>query len=161
MRSFTGQGRTLYISPIMNPSVYSASWTCAMSPLAHLTCVCTWDPPGPSTFSPKSSAFSTHSLRVLTHSVFDSSGCLVNGHCFSKASTRCSYVSLSVFVRSANHGSAWDPYHRLTLNLFTICLSVVSPSLSIWASISLRNWPGSRFGSSSPSHVRDASWCDM
>ena len=52
---------------------------------------------------------------------------------------------------------AWEPYCRLTLNRLTICFSEVSPSLLICVSISLRNWLGSCFGSSSPSQVRDAS----
>ena len=67
-------------------------------------------------------------------------------------------MSFSVFARSLNHISAWEPYHRLTLNQLTICLSEVRASLSICASISLRNWSGSHFGSLSPSQVRDVSW---
>ena len=151
MSSFTGRGRASNTSPSAKPPVSSASLTRAVRPLAHRTCAYTWEPPGPSIFFPRFSASSSHSFRARTLSAFEVFGCLVSGHCFSNAVIRCVYVSFSAGVRSPNHRSAWNPYRRFTLIRLIICLSVSRPSLSIWASISRRNCPGSRLGSSSPS----------
>lgn len=69
--SLIGQGRALNIFPSAKFAVSSMSLTFAASPFAQQMCEYIREPPGLSIFSPRFSAFSIHSFRALTLSVFE------------------------------------------------------------------------------------------
>lgn len=107
--SLIGWSKVLYVFPSAKFAVSSASLTFAASLFVQWTCEYIQEPPGPSAFSPRFSAFSIHSFWALTLSAFKQLGWVTRGHCNLNAASRWVYVSFSVFLRLKNHRSALEP----------------------------------------------------